>query len=528
MEPNKNLSRKRLHNFDDLYNSKRFKSEQETSSIVSQKNPPRNRQHSLRNQPLYENNGARKRYSANDRLKQLRRSLVTDKSPSFEHRKPYSPTDSKKCSATQHSQVVSAKPSTLTERIDSIRKSNEFNFSKANDTEYHFKTPSAQSNVNKSITPVVYLPSTSNSPCYGTPVDADNDLMQWEDIEERQVLSKITEIRNDQLLISIDTSTNLKILAKEFVEIPKNETILKEIYIVVDTNIFISHLDIVAKLLTLKINGVVAPIVLIPWIVIQELDFLKECTSEKKLKRYSQAAIRFINEKLSQKHPQLKGDEVLIYYANTVNFLGQSIQEATQQFPTKNADDSILYCCMQIMEKENRAMLVSNDINLRNKAIIQDIFAYSHKEIIQELQRPHQSLCKNHTEKVKDIETHFVSLFSFFILIELKNAYGSALNHMYPDLQNTTWTLTQCLKMFEKFWQSIFSVILQKQFVHKVTQFSKFLVVHRTIERFNETDSKHFVDYGLEICIYIKNALTLYREKVEDCINTVNNISSTL
>lgn len=38
-------------------------------------------------------------------------------------------------------------------------------------------------------------------------------------------------------------------------EIPKNDFVFKDTYIAVDTNIFLSHLDIVQHLLNIYING---------------------------------------------------------------------------------------------------------------------------------------------------------------------------------------------------------------------------------------------------------------------------------
>lgn len=91
-------------------------------------------------------------------------------------------------------------------------------------------------------------------------------------------------------------------------ELPKNNSVFKDIYIVIDTNIFLSHLNLVRELMELKLNGVVEPIILIPWFVIQELDYMKDGKSGvKQLQRNAQHAVRFIHENLVAKRKNFKG-----------------------------------------------------------------------------------------------------------------------------------------------------------------------------------------------------------------------------
>lgn len=90
---------------------------------------------------------------------------------------------------------------------------------------------------------------------------------------------------------------------------PRNRSIFKDLYIVVDTNIFLSHLDVVKDILRIKLNGIEKPYIYIPWMVIQELDYIKDGRSGgKNLQCNAQLAVKFINEMLLEKNSHCKGN----------------------------------------------------------------------------------------------------------------------------------------------------------------------------------------------------------------------------
>ncbi|KAF5280528.1 hypothetical protein FQR65_LT00279 [Abscondita terminalis] len=454
------------------------------------------------------------KFSANERLKSIRNNLRLQKPPNFQHNNnnkeksvsPKKPT----CPDQHHLQNAIAKPSSLDERIKSIRESN--SRSRINNTNnmYGYFTSAQNSNA---ISPPKNPVNAADNNSPQNVVDNDT-FMDWSYIEEKKVLSKINEIRNEDIITRITPSTLFQEnVAKELMDIPINTTILKDIYVIVDTNIFVSQLDVIIRLLEIKVNDVTSPIVLIPWIVIQELDFLKDSRTNGKLKKQSQKAVHFINEKLSTKHPRVKG---------------QSVRDAAQQnFSSKNADDAILHCCLQVAEKHNRAMLLSNDINLRNKAIIHGVDAYSHTEIITALD-PYKGVDNSENVKVKEIELCFKNLFSYIIFMQLKESYGTALSHMDSELKNPPWTLMKCLNLFQRFWQPIFSMFLQKQFLPKVEQYIGYLNKCGGLDNIKPMDLKGYVDYGLGICVYLKNGFHMYEDSIAECVNGVENICKNL
>lgn len=111
------------------------------------------------------------------------------------------------------------------------------------------------------------------------------------------------------------------------------------------------------------------PVIIVPYVVLQELDSLKMRTQNETISRTASQSIHFINRRFSEKHSAL---------------LGQSSLDDGQRLITiDSADDRILNCCLQLRAKgyTNNLVLLSNDLNLRNKALVSDIAAISHKKL---------------------------------------------------------------------------------------------------------------------------------------------------
>lgn len=83
------------------------------------------------------------------------------------------------------------------------------------------------------------------------------------------------------------------------------------LYLVLDTNVLVSHLNFLVELKDYAIKGVGRPLLVIPWVVMQELDALK--TRSSAVGRKSRNAIAFLHNCFSAGHPRVKGqtmDEV--------------------------------------------------------------------------------------------------------------------------------------------------------------------------------------------------------------------------
>ncbi|XP_056292778.1 transcriptional protein SWT1-like [Pseudoliparis swirei] len=81
--------------------------------------------------------------------------------------------------------------------------------------------------------------------------------------------------------------------------------------LVLDTNVLISHLDYVKKIKAHGLGAVGFPIVLIPWVVLQELDSLKKRRgTSSSVARRAPLAMSYINACLKKREPKLWGQSM--------------------------------------------------------------------------------------------------------------------------------------------------------------------------------------------------------------------------
>jgi rRNA-processing protein FCF1 len=113
----------------------------------------------------------------------------------------------------------------------------------------------------------------------------------------------------------------------------------------------------------------------IPWQVLQELDLIKDRKRNKNSDIIAKArsAVSFLHLNFVSDHPRI---------------IGQSaFDSAPIGFQIEVPDDAIIQCCLLIAQRTSRVILLSNDKNLCNKAIVNGIKAYQKAEIQQELDK---------------------------------------------------------------------------------------------------------------------------------------------
>lgn len=140
---------------------------------------------------------------------------------------------------------------------------------------------------------------------------------------------------------------------------------LNEIKAVIDTNVllndFINFKDLILNTDSI-IHSSYSLHFIIPWTVINELDGLKNSSETK---RNATRAIRFINE-------WLKSDQNKITCSKKV-----------EKEPFLNNDDQILEFCLSLVQDAFlKVVLITNDINLQNKSLINKIESYTLQEFI--------------------------------------------------------------------------------------------------------------------------------------------------
>ncbi|CAG8445622.1 3683_t:CDS:2 [Ambispora leptoticha] len=233
------------------------------------------------------------------------------------------------------------------------------------------------------------------------------DCVDYMDIDDEWTLNSITtqiiEFRDaaKSSLVPPAEQSNKGVNSKRilFQSLPPVTNHSFQSIIVVDTNFLLSHLAFVKSLIYehAKLNNLV---IIVPWIVLQELDGLKGCpkkqhnnNSQPALSTLAQTAINFLHNCL------LNGQE---------GVRGQRLDENVDK--AEKNDDKILDCCRYFkLEARCPVTLLSNDKNLCVKAMVHEIPTESYqkkgKGLDGILERILQKLSKMSEFEVDDIYT---------------------------------------------------------------------------------------------------------------------------
>ncbi|XP_014791188.1 transcriptional protein SWT1 [Octopus bimaculoides] len=256
-------------------------------------------------------------------------------------------------------------------------------------------------------------------------------------------------------------------------------------YIILDTNILLlkSGLAVIEKIRDGFYSDIErSPFIVVPWVVMQELDALKSKTQmNSSTAKHAQRAISFLFSCFNNKHPRI---------------IGQSSREAMEQDPifiVENNDDKILQCCMQFQKKYPHCSVVlfSNDKNLCNKSMINNITAYTQQSIEYGLKEllgkseitfdfnHSENLSVNdgpHSEKLSDATTengNRENIIATQIFIKIKDILEKlltkiletemklAFDDIWMDIviRKPPWDLIDILFCIKKHWIAVFGMI---------------------------------------------------------------------
>ncbi|KAG9351122.1 hypothetical protein JZ751_025012 [Albula glossodonta] len=210
-----------------------------------------------------------------------------------------------------------------------------------------------------------------------------------------QLMAELHQARSQRLLeVNVDDSygelTSMDIDPPE--EIPtfsfRAEHIHQDLIIVLDTNILLSHLDFVKKMRSHGLGALGFPNILIPWVVMQELDALKDGKLSSDVKHKAKPAVHYIYTMLKTREPRL---------------WGQSMQQAARRICGVNAennDDRVLQCCLQYqgLYPEVALILCTNDKNLCSKALLSGVKAMSKADLESEVGRVQSDTQTHHQQ----------------------------------------------------------------------------------------------------------------------------------
>ena len=189
---------------------------------------------------------------------------------------------------------------------------------------------------------------------------------------EQRVLDELTTLRHTTCIEDMDyevsftetllSSSNLSVVMQT------NSLIL-----VIDTNVLLSNLRFLMELRTMLFPNISKILFLIPWVVLQELDYIK--SSNPSLNKSAREAINFL-------HREFKD--------SSKNILGQTM-DADLSFVQRQAnrtsfnnDDRILYCCLEEKKKWEGVIVVmfTNDKNLVTKCNVNSAPVVTRKTIL--------------------------------------------------------------------------------------------------------------------------------------------------
>ncbi|XP_029394993.1 transcriptional protein SWT1 isoform X2 [Mus pahari] len=256
----------------------------------------------------------------------------------------------------------------------------------------------------------------------------------------------------------------------------------KKLLIVIDTNILMNHLTFVKILKTTEIPGFDTLVLIIPWVVVQELDRMKAGKLLKNVQHKAVPAIHFINDSLKSQDRKL---------------WGQSLQLASQKLyglSDENNDDRVLKCCLQYQELFpcSLVILCTDDRNLRNKGLISGVKSLSKEELDTEILNltlntdlchqpciskqqlkaevpPVEETCKEESANsglsilleriICDLEKCLGTALSSILETEMKIAFGNL--WMEVLYLKPPWTLINLLQCFKKHWLAVFGLIME-------------------------------------------------------------------
>lgn len=135
--------------------------------------------------------------------------------------------------------------------------------------------------------------------------DTDQEMQIVEELHAARV-GKSADLPGELMNMEIDLEDDVHSSSG----IPSNNTSDRKLLIVIDTNILMNHLKFVRILKTTEVPGFDKLVLIIPWVVMQELDRMKEGKLLKHAQHKAIPAVHFINESLRNQDRKLWGQSI--------------------------------------------------------------------------------------------------------------------------------------------------------------------------------------------------------------------------
>uniref|UniRef100_A0A1A9W6A4 PINc domain-containing protein n=1 Tax=Glossina brevipalpis TaxID=37001 RepID=A0A1A9W6A4_9MUSC len=288
--------------------------------------------------------------------------------------------------------VVGYKKGTANSRLKSLRESLQRRSS--SETELNVLSDFG-STLNNNIINIKSTESLNN-----TIISTDEEPMDWEPVDNTEI--KETSVAGSSLISSpkerFENITNSKYDSMGDIYDTVNENLLRisaeqnkdrtnnnnkwlnqYYYFVLDTNVLLEYLTFIDDLSNFRLCDTKGTIVFIPYCVLQELDKLKQKSGNQEgVKTLAVRAIKYLNKKFENKSQHLQAQS--------------AIDERRHLIRITSPDDSIINSCLQVMEHVKNIMFLTEDTNLRNKAICNNIPVTTKSDLLTKQYK----LAKNH------------------------------------------------------------------------------------------------------------------------------------
>lgn len=285
--------------------------------------------------------------------------------------------------------------------------------------------------------------------------------MDWEPMKDEEIAFEVEVVRTQLVVkesIDIDKANCISENTAELTQPNKTESHKRgPLYIVVDTNVFLSNLDIIEQARDAVFKNYPRPFIVIPWTVICELDYFKDNKAKYELSIKARKAISFIHDQFASKHPRVIGQT------------REQVAKNKEDFCLTCPDDEILQCCLQISNLQKSVVLLSYDKNLCTKAMIYNIIALGRNDPLEKIDpldedgavnRLNNSSVENflfneHLHLVDDIfeDTKLImkNFLSTIITKQMSEIFGEVEWKIYVIIK-PPWTIVTALKCAMKHW----------------------------------------------------------------------------
>ncbi|XP_063822955.1 transcriptional protein SWT1 [Ostrinia nubilalis] len=277
--------------------------------------------------------------------------------------------------------------------------------------------------------------------------------------------------------------------------------------LVVDTNIFIHELDVIKNVVNSHIKGYSEhPTLLVPWRVINELDRLKDNNNGTgAICKRAKSAMDYLYKSLPE----------------SSRIKGQSLRDANSHiYPCEIPDDEILNCCLQQSERGKPVILLSNDKNLCNKAVINGVKCISLNELRPLIVHRPQPRAPDLCVKLQCHQTALYQLLANILENEMRAKYNNLWQHVL--FKAPPWSLADVLQCLLKHWVAVFSEVFPR-IEHLIAELSNAL---RAIQSKDPSSlSQSEVSNFKELCLEVAVKCQIIPEYMELAKRTVERIS---